>query len=144
MPFFPCHLFRRVLVVEDSEDWQELLTVMIRKFPALELAGCVPSAQEAMALFPQVQPDLLILDWHLRDGDGLAVLRLAKRARPACTVVVFTMSNSPRDRARCVARGADHFVSKSEMPQKLPLLLQSVAESFRAPLHPPGPVPPHL
>lgn len=125
MPFSPPLLRRRVLVVEDSEDWQELLATMIHKVPALELSGSVRSAQEAIALFPQVQPDLLILDWHLHDGDGLAVLRLAKRAYPACTVVVFTMSNSPRERARCLAGGADHFVSKAESPQKLALILES-------------------
>ncbi|WP_414660693.1 response regulator [Horticoccus sp. 23ND18S-11] len=142
-PFSPSLLRCRVLVVEDSEDWQELLAVMIRKVPALELAGYAPSAREAMALFPRVQPDLLILDWHLRDGDGLAVLRLAKRARPACTAVVFTLSNSPRERARCVAGGANHLVSK-ETPQKLALLLELAGENFRAALCPPAPTQPKL
>jgi DNA-binding NarL/FixJ family response regulator len=143
MPFSPCPPRRRILVVEDSEDWQNLLAMMIRKVPPLEYAGSAPSAQEAIALFSQVQPDLLILDWHLRDGDGLAVLQLAKRARPACTVVIFTMSNSPRERARCVACGADHFVSK-ETPQKLALLLELAAENSRAALRPPAPTQPNL
>ena len=135
MPFSPSPLRCRILVVEDSEGWQELLAVMIRKVPELELAGCAPSAREAMSLFSQVQPDLLILDWRLRDGDVLAVLRLAQRARPACTVVVFTKSISARERARCVAGGADHFVSKEE-PQKLALLLELAGENFRAALRP--------
>jgi DNA-binding NarL/FixJ family response regulator len=138
VPFSPSRLRCRVLVVEDSEGWQQLLSMMIRKVPTLELAGCAPSAREAIALFPNVQPDLLILDWHLADGDGLGVLRLAKHARPACTVVVFTVSNSPRERARCVAGGADHFVSK-ETPQKLALLLELAGENFRAALLPPAP-----
>ena len=143
VPFSPSLPRCRVLVVEDSEGWQQLLAVMIRKVPTLELAGYAPSAPEAIALFPQVQPDLLILDWHLRDGDGLGVLRLAKRARPACTVVVFTVSDSPRERARCVAGGADHFVSK-ETPQNLALLLELAGENFRAALRPPAPTPPRL
>jgi len=130
-------------VVEDSEDWRELLAVMIRKVPELELAGCAPSAREAIALFSEVKPEFLILDWHLRDGAGLAVLRLAKRARPACTVVVLTISNSARERARCAADGANHFVSKDE-PQKLALLLELAGANFRAALRPPAPTQPSL
>ena len=143
MPSSPSLVRCRVLVVEDSEDWQELLALMVRKVPALELAGFAPSAREAIALLSQVQPDLLILDWHLRDGDGHAVLQLAKRTRRACTVVVFTMNNSPRERARCAASGADHFVSK-EKPQNLALLLEWAGQNFRADLRPPAPTQPNL
>lgn len=137
-PFSPSLLRCRVLVVEDSEGSQLLLAVMIRKISTLELAGYAPSAREAIALFPKVQPNLLILNWNLRDGDDLGVLRLAKHARPACTVVVFSPSNSPCERARCKAAGADHFVSK-ETPQKLALLLKLAGENFRAALRPPTP-----
>lgn len=68
-------------------------------------------------------PDLVVLDLNLPKLDGIDILR---RLRPLeayrdVPVVVFTSSDSPRDRANALASGATEFLTK---PSELDLFLQ--------------------
>lgn len=57
--------------------------------------------------------DLLVVDWHLPDMDGPAVVRAARTlAGPAIPILFATRRNDEQDIVEALASGADDFMSK--------------------------------
>lgn len=98
---------------------QETLTNMLRGMEHLELVGVVETAHEAIASFASLHPDGVILDLQLRQGTGLDVLRAIKSRRPKCRVLVFTDHDTEQFETRCLAAGADRFLSKARDHREL-------------------------
>ncbi|WP_394269444.1 LytR/AlgR family response regulator transcription factor [Qipengyuania sp.] len=79
----------RTLIVDDEPLAIERMEVICRRLPQLELVGAASNGAEALALAARLQPDLLLLDMTMPEGDGLSVARtLAERPRPPAIVFV--------------------------------------------------------
>lgn len=104
------HNDMKLLVIEDSLEVQQRLCQMLATIPRLSVAATdsVAAGLEQLHLTP---PDVVILDLQLSDGDGLQVLRIAKREVPA--VQVFVLTNHVFRRQLCLKEGADGFFDKS-------------------------------
>jgi signal transduction histidine kinase len=103
----------RVLVVDDSDDDIE----MIRRFLAddtTELRGVTDSSQ-AEQVFAEFEPDLILLDLHMPQPDGLEILRRIRGARSLLgflPVLVLTGDVGPVARNNALDLGADDFLTK--------------------------------
>ncbi len=78
----------KVLVINDESNVCELLQLYLEP-QGLEVAT-VRTAEEARTLIARGQFDLIILDWELDGGLGLALLSLSKAAHPEIPVIMFT------------------------------------------------------
>lgn len=100
---------RTILLIEDEESISEPLS------EALERDGFVPSvagsAEEGLELFNEAEPDLVLLDLMLPDGDGKDVLR-SIRMRSECPVIILTARGEEMDRVVGLELGADDYVTK--------------------------------
>ncbi len=96
---------------------QALLKRALQDLPAVELIGITDTARDALAAFDAQQPDVVILDLVLREGNGLTVLQHIKQGMPACQVWIFTAHDGEPFRRRCAAAGADCFFSKNSQHQ---------------------------
>ncbi|HEV2966839.1 MAG TPA: HAMP domain-containing sensor histidine kinase [Candidatus Dormibacteraeota bacterium] len=103
----------RVLVVDDSDDDIE----MIRRFLAddtTEIRGVTDSSQ-AEQVFTEFEPDLILLDLHMPQPDGLEILRRIRGARSLLgflPVLVLTGDVGPVARNHALDLGADDFLTK--------------------------------
>jgi DNA-binding response OmpR family regulator len=99
----------RILFVEDEPS----ISVPFAK--ALEREGFEPvtarSAQEALALAARIEPDLVLLDLALPDGDGRDVCRELRR-RSDVPIVMLTARGTETDRVVGLELGADDYVVK--------------------------------
>ncbi len=99
----------RILYVEDEPSILEPMT------KALERAGfealTARTAAEALALDERMQPDLLLLDLALPDGDGRDVCREVRRRRDV-PVIMVTARGSETERIVGLEIGADDYVVK--------------------------------
>lgn len=80
----------RCLVVEDQLMLQQLLTRMLRTQPGIEVVGSAGGATTAIQACATLLPELLILDFALPDGDGLAVARALQELNPQARVIVLS------------------------------------------------------
>lgn len=113
----------RVLCVDDDRIHALLLGELCRGAGAIELA-IAETAQEALALAAGFAPQLLLLDMHLPDGDGLTLLPLlrARAGRPALPAVLCT-AELPCDVApQARAAGFDDVWAK-------PIALQTLCDA---------------
>ncbi len=116
----------RVLVVDDSSEIRSRLVSLLKEPGQVDRVIEAGSVAEAQRLLPESKADLVVVDMRLPDGDGLDVLKAAKRLRPAPAVVVLT--NYPYDELRvaCLAAGADRFLDKRTEFDRLPALVRQL------------------
>jgi putative two-component system response regulator len=104
---------RRVLIVDDSPDDVEMLKRFLAK-EATAIRGVTDSAQAERA-FQEFEPDIVLLDLHMPDPDGLALLRRLQRSRAATgflPVIVPTGDLGKAARDFALIFGADDFLTK--------------------------------
>ncbi|WP_293501628.1 CHASE domain-containing protein [Roseateles sp.] len=100
---------RHLLYVEDNPLNAEVMRSILAQRPDidLEVAGTVEAGLLALRERP---PSLLLLDWHLPDGDGRALLGRLRGPRPP--VVVVSANAQPEQIAAAHAAGAEHYLTK--------------------------------
>ncbi len=65
----------RCLIVDDEPIAQDLLAELVERHPGLELTAIASNAVEALDLYLNTSPDLLLLDIHLPGITGFDFLR---------------------------------------------------------------------
>jgi len=103
----------RVYVAEDSASLRRALIHEFKQIAGLEIVGDTDSVAEATAAVREMKPDVLILDFHLRDGNALQVLQTLHDEGPHPFSIVITNDPLNTYREACLAAGATHFLDKS-------------------------------
>ena len=127
-PASPPPRTQRVLYVEDNEVNVSLMRAMLQRRPGiqLEIADCASAALEKAGSAP---PDLILLDMHLPDADGLELLRRLRRI-DACVdvpVIAVTADASSDRETGAMAEGALAYLRK---PLRLAQTLEAVDEAL--------------
>jgi two-component system response regulator DevR len=116
----------KVFLVEDSPLLRSRLEAMIVAIPGAQAVGHADGADDAVRQILAVQPDVVVLDIHLKQGSGLDILRKVNGAAPQIRFYVLT--NYPMESYRLTAErlGARGFFDKST---EFDRLRQALAES---------------
>jgi CheY-like chemotaxis protein len=106
----------RVLHVEDDPVTQQAIRLhlsAIREF-AFQVSSAVSEA-EATEAFGRQPFDVVLLDYHLAQGNGLNCLRQLRAIDPMVPVLVISSVAQPHVAAELLAAGADDFLSKENV-----------------------------
>jgi two-component system, OmpR family, response regulator RegX3 len=99
----------RILFVEDERSISEPFSkALAREGFEPHVAG---TAARALELAERLEPDLILLDLHLPDGDGRDVCRTI-RARSGVPIIILTARGTETDRIVGLELGADDYVVK--------------------------------
>jgi DNA-binding NarL/FixJ family response regulator len=102
-----------VFIVDDAPFMRERLRELVDELPDAEVIGDAATPAAAIAGILATKPACVLLDYQLREGTGVDVLR-AVHAKTASTIyVVLTNHPEPQYRRACMAAGADYFFDKS-------------------------------
>ena len=101
----------RVLVVDDSIMFREILVRNLAKDPAIEVVGTATDAYMARDKIRELQPDVLTLDIEMPRMSGIEFLRQLMPQDPLPVVVVSGLNEGLFD---ALNAGAVDFVSKPE------------------------------
>ena len=117
-----------ILVVDD----EALLRMSLRARLAQEGYELLEAgtAEEALGQLAS-EPDLVLLDFHLPDGDGLAVLREIKQRSPDTVVILMTAFSSIENAVEAMKLGAFHYVNKPFDVEEIVLLAEKALETTR-------------
>jgi PAS domain S-box-containing protein len=123
----------KILVVDDDE----VDRLAVRR--ALKAGGVRVELQEAkdcasaMATLKDQNLDCVLLDYHLPDGDGLAVVRALLDAGVKTPLVVLTGQGDEEIAVELIKAGASDYLSKAKMsPENLSKSLHSAIRLHRA------------
>lgn len=114
------------LVVEDEDDITTLLDFSLRK--AGFAVTCVKNLSEARAQVKKALPDVVVLDWMLPDGEGIAWLNTVRAdARTArLPVLMLTARAQEIDKLKGLELGADDYIPKPFSPKELVARINTV------------------
>jgi DNA-binding NarL/FixJ family response regulator len=102
----------RILVVDDHAAVRAGLT---RAIEDAQMVCCAMAASksEAMAQLAHSNPDAMVVDLNLPDGNGLDLIRWARKSSKDLAIVMLTMSDSESDLIAAMNAGASGYVKKS-------------------------------
>ena len=118
----------KILVVDDESDAREMLQLALNRYGArVEIAG---NAQEALEIFAQFRPDILLSDIGMPGADGYSLIE-SVRALPAerggqTPAVAFTAYARDEDHARALQAGFQNHLAKPVVPAKLVAALREL------------------
>lgn len=128
LPPMPAPEIERVLVVEDNASLRRALErALAASFPQVRAAG---SAAEARAELGEMEPELLLLDVELPDGNALDLMREAAQQPWAPIVVAMSGSATPNQSFELATLGVRAFLPK---PLELETLEQTLRECIESP-----------
>jgi DNA-binding NarL/FixJ family response regulator len=92
----------------------------------VEIVGEAGTVAEAIAVISETQPDVVLLDVHMPDGGGLAVLQ-ALHGTDA-RVLALSVSDAAEDVIALIRAGACGYVTKTISPDELVAAVARVAD----------------
>jgi putative two-component system response regulator len=104
----------KILIIDDEEADIHVLewAFQTAKFPNIR---SVTDSANALDVFNQFQPDIVLLDLNMPEPDGFAVLKLLRATAPVedfLPVLVLTGQNTAETRREVMAAGANDFLGK--------------------------------
>ena len=100
---------RTILIVEDDKYIINFISMSLKKENYRYYAA--KSVEEAVSLFYANQPDLIILDLGLPDGDGIEVIERV-REKSQIPIIVVSARQEEQEKIRALDMGADDYVTK--------------------------------
>lgn len=116
----------RVLCVDDHRIVREGLVLIIGRQPDMEVVGTVSSAQDAIASFKELRPDVTLMDLQLGEISGLDAIRAIKAIEPAARIVVLTMYQGDEDIYRALQAGATTYLLKDTLSDDLVRVVRQI------------------
>jgi DNA-binding NarL/FixJ family response regulator len=109
----------RIAIVDPQPAVRAGLAMLLRTEPGLVPVGAANGAHDGVELVERLGPDVVLLEHHLSEGDGLSLCRRLKALPGAPRVVLYTAD--PDATLPLIARvaGADGLVDKAANPQQL-------------------------
>ena len=102
----------RVLIIDDNKMMRALLRGIIKQSETHEVAGLASCGRTGMEQVGNLKPDLVCLDVHMPNGNGLDILEQIRQAFPQVAVLMITASNDMETVQTALRRGVDGFIIK--------------------------------
>ena len=113
----------RVMLVEDSPDYREVIKLVLDGEPGIELVGQFGTSEGIIraleAATPETSPDVILLDLRLPGMDGLDAIPQLQAAAPEVRIIILTQSNQEQDVLRAITFGAAGYLLKSTTLEEL-------------------------
>jgi len=118
-----------ILVLDDEEVLQDILTMLIRKDGHQPFSAM--SGEEGLALLEREEIDLVLLDLMLPGMHGMEVLREIRKNQPDVVVVVITAFSSIESAIDAMREGAFHYIPKPFKNEEVLLTVRKGLEQRR-------------
>jgi len=87
--------------------------------PPLEIVGEAGSVDEAVAGIAHLEPEVVLLDVHMPDGGGAAVLARVRKEQPDVVFLALSVSDAAEDVIAVIRGGARGYVTKTISAREL-------------------------
>jgi DNA-binding NarL/FixJ family response regulator len=117
----------RVLIVDDHEVLAASLAMVLDAEDDITTAGVATTLEQARALAMTSDPDVVLLDHRMPDGDGVAAIPQLRAVRPSIGVVVLTASSADHVLLTAIEAGASGFLSKTRSLDEVTAAVRAAA-----------------
>jgi DNA-binding NarL/FixJ family response regulator len=115
-----------ILIADDHAMIRDGLKAMLLQFPSYQVVGEASCGKQALDMYDQLKPDLLILDISMPDINGMEVLKEIIQRHEVAKVIIFSMYDGEDYISRCMELGARGYVIKNESSEELEQAVRAV------------------
>jgi DNA-binding NarL/FixJ family response regulator len=119
----------RVYLADAISDERSALRLLLHDLE-MEVAGEAADWSTTLDQAPVSRTDMLLVDWDLLPSAPSEAVEELRKACPAALVIVLISHLDVRQQA-ALSAGADAFISKGEMPERVAERLRAAAGSIR-------------
>ena len=116
---------RRVVLVDDHGLF--LAGVRAELGDAVEVVGEAGTVAQAIPLIKELDPEVVLLDVHLPDGSGEAIIDAVATERPDVRFLALSVSDAAEDVIAVIRAGARGYVTKTISGEELAAAIERVA-----------------
>lgn len=109
----------RILIIDDHPLFRKGVSQLLAMAPHLQLIGEASSGEIGVAKAKELEPDLILLDLHMKSMNGIETLKAIRDAEIDCRVVILTVSDNADDLVAAIRSGADGYLLKDMEPEDL-------------------------
>lgn len=104
----------RTMVVDDTVIWRKILSDSISAIPELELISTASNGSIALKKISRDKPDLIFLDIHMPEMDGIELLKLLHSSYPEIAVIMISggATVNSKETVEALQSGAIDFICK--------------------------------
>lgn len=115
----PVSSLKRVMLVEDQKELRRQWVGLIATFDDIECVGTCASGEEAIAIIPRINPDVILMDIRLPAMSGIECTYRLKELLPSTPIVILTVLDDDELIFRALEAGADGYLLKRSKPMDL-------------------------
>ena len=119
---------QKILIVDDDASISELISLYLEK--EMFDTRCAADGEEALQLFPEYQPNLVVLDLMLPGIDGYEVCRRL-RASSQVPVIMLSAKGETFDKVLGLELGADDYMVKPFESKELVARVKAVLRRYQ-------------
>ncbi|MBI3927640.1 MAG: response regulator transcription factor [Armatimonadetes bacterium] len=103
----------RIWIIDDHHIVREGLRSILETEPGFQVVAQSSSASEALTQARDIQCEIILLDFRLRDGRGMECIEALSRQRPDLPILVLTMEDAAELALEAIRSGARGYLAKS-------------------------------
>lgn len=105
----------RVLLVDDQELFRDIARSMFSSSDDFEVIAEAEDGIDAVNVYPELSPDLVLMDVQMARMNGLEATREILRGDPNARVVITSMRSEPEYQRLALDMGAVGFIPKRDL-----------------------------
>jgi DNA-binding NarL/FixJ family response regulator len=109
----------RLLLVDDQDLIRESLHIVLDMDPEISVAGLAENGRIALEQCEALSPDLVLMDIHMPEMDGVEATRAIKERWPEIRVVILTTFQEINYVVDALSAGAEGYLLKAIHPKDL-------------------------
>ncbi len=116
-----------LLLADDSEAARKGLKALLKPVADIRLLGEASGGQEAVKLAEELQPDIILMDLHMPDINGIEATRQIVNTSPHIAVLVITMYDDDGSVFAAMQAGARGYLLKGASKNEMLRAIRDVA-----------------
>ena len=109
----------KVLLVDDHDIVRFGIRLLLQDAQNIKIIGEAKSGNEAVKLAKELVPDVVIMDIHMPEGNGLEATKKMKRHNPDIKILALTIYNDEPYPSRLLQAGASGYITKTCDPEEM-------------------------
>jgi two-component system NarL family response regulator len=118
----------RIVLADDHPVVRDGLAAMINQQDDMEVVAEAGDGEEAITLFEQHRPDVMVLDLRMPKRDGVAVVQHVLQRNPKARILIITTYDGDEDIFQCLSQGAKGYLLKDAPRTEILAAIRAVSE----------------
>jgi DNA-binding NarL/FixJ family response regulator len=122
----------RILIADDDVTFRQALTAVLKRVGGVQVVATASDGLEAVRLFSELKPDLVLMDVVMPGCDGIAATKKILEVEPAARIIALTAAEDHRLLTLCMEAGAQGCLRKDPATVQLALILARQGTASRS------------